>query len=298
MQKSRREALLGCVIGGAIGDAAASAFEGTLCRDLPKEFQLLNHSWEITDDTQTTLATCEALFGGKVDPELIAKSLLRWFRERRIRGAGSSTIKAMRDLSAGCHWALAGRKGEHAAGNGAAMRIAPLAFFVELDTPKGREMIRDVCRITHHNDEAYVGALATALAIRSAAISGEPAPLSDIAPCLPDSVVRDRLLSLASSESTMSIAGTATKNGTSGFVAESVPLALFAGRQASKIGFTEMVRQVIAVGGDTDTIASIAGQIAGASLGLSGLPKDLVEHLPERELAMDIAGRLADAANF
>ncbi|MBS2035746.1 ADP-ribosylglycohydrolase family protein [bacterium] len=297
MERSRKESLFGCVIGGAIGDAAASAFEGTPCRDLPEQLEDLSHSWRITDDTQMTLATCEALFGGKVDPELIENGLLKWFRARRIRGAGSSTTKALRDLAAGCHWALAGSKGEHSAGNGAAMRIAPLAFFVDLDSPEGRRMIRDVCRITHHNDEAYVGAVATALAIRSAARSAEPASLSEIASSLPDSVVRDRLLSLASFEAA-SIDDAAGRTGTSGFVAESVPLALFAGRQALTIGFAEMIRQVIMVGGDTDTIASIAGQIAGASMGLSGLPSELIHRLPEKELMMNSAQRLVEVPVF
>lgn len=86
----------------------------------------------LSDDTQLTLATCEAIIEiGRPEPEAIAKSFLRWFRERRISGVGASTLKALRDLDAGVHWTLAGRKGEMAAGNGAAMRIAPVAFLVD-----------------------------------------------------------------------------------------------------------------------------------------------------------------------
>jgi len=98
---------------------------------------------------------------------LIAENLLRWFRARRIRRMGSSTLKALRDLDAGGHWVLVGRRGEHAAGNGAAMRIAPLAFCTDPSTSLGRQMIRGVCRITHHSEEAYVGALAVVLSIHS-----------------------------------------------------------------------------------------------------------------------------------
>jgi len=58
----------------------------------------------------------------------------------------------------GTHWPLSGRSGEYAAGNGAAMRIAPLAFFVDASTRQ--QLIRDVCIITHKNDEAFVGCLA------------------------------------------------------------------------------------------------------------------------------------------
>jgi ADP-ribosyl-[dinitrogen reductase] hydrolase len=80
---------------------------------------------------------------------------------------GSSTLKAMRDLSSGVHGALAGSCGEYSAANGVAMRIAPLAFLWDPSNPSKRALIGDVCRITHHNDEAYGGALAVVLAIRS-----------------------------------------------------------------------------------------------------------------------------------
>ena len=99
-------------MGGAIGDAAASAFEGV---DSLDRSDWMDREWQITDDTQLTLATCEA---AALEPALIAESLLRWFRARRIRRMGSSTLKALRDLDAGAHWALAGRQGDQAAGNG------------------------------------------------------------------------------------------------------------------------------------------------------------------------------------
>ena len=44
--------------------------------------------------------------------------------------------------------------------DGAAMRLAPLAFVLDSDRDDDRRTIRDVCRITHRNDEAYVGGLA------------------------------------------------------------------------------------------------------------------------------------------
>lgn len=289
----KRDLILGSILGGAIGDAAGSAFEGS-CAGAPGNLDWLDQAWQITDDTQLTLATCEALTTAKVDPALIAEHLLRWFRARRISRVGASTLKALRDLDAGCHWALAGRSGDRAAGNGAAMRIAPLAFCTEPDTPKGRQLIREVCRITHHNEEAYVGAVATVLAIRKAMTGSELPLLQEIASNLPDSVVRDRLLCLAGSETTICIAEAARMNGTSGYVADSVPLALFASQQVSRIGFAEMLGQIIEVGGDTDTIASIAGQVAGAALGLSCLPGHLLERLPDRQMIMDVANRFAD----
>jgi len=76
----------GCIVGGVVG---------------------------LSDDSQLTLATCEAITQAKrVSPEQIADHFLQWYRARRITGVGASTLKALRDLDAGQHWALAGAKGE------------------------------------------------------------------------------------------------------------------------------------------------------------------------------------------
>jgi ADP-ribosyl-[dinitrogen reductase] hydrolase len=150
---SLHDRILGCLLGGAIGDAVGG---------VPERGEI-----SLSDDTQLTLATCEALQVGEVSPEAIAAAFTRWFRAGAITGVGSSTLKALRDLAAGAHWALSGARGEMAAGNGAAMRIAPLAFLLDPSDPGQRMVLRDVCRITHHSDEAYLGALAVVAAIRS-----------------------------------------------------------------------------------------------------------------------------------
>ena len=59
-----------------------------------------------------------------------------------MRSLGSSTLKALRDLAAGAHWELAGARGEYAAGTGAAMRIAPLAFLLEPGSAADRVIVR------------------------------------------------------------------------------------------------------------------------------------------------------------
>ena len=115
MREALVDTILGCIVGGAIGDAAGASFEGSPNCSSP--LVLNGADWHLTDDTQLTLATCEALTQhGTPDPAHIAASFLRWFRARRLTGLGASTLKALLDLEAGAHWALAGRKGEHAAG--------------------------------------------------------------------------------------------------------------------------------------------------------------------------------------
>ena len=109
--------------------------------------------WHLSDDTQLTLATCAAIRSARgVSPAAIAAGFTASFKAGRIRGIGASTYSALNYLAAGGHWATAGRKGEMAAGNGAAMRIAPLAFLCDPASPKDRTILRDVCRITHKGE--------------------------------------------------------------------------------------------------------------------------------------------------
>ena len=285
------EKISGCILGGAVGDAVGLPYEG---RDSPIEAVELKGK-KISDDTQLTLATCEAIIenDGIVDPSVIASRFASWHENRRISGIGASTYKALSELVAGGHWALVGRKGEYAAGNGAAMRIAPLAFCLNPKNNDARQVIRDVSRITHHNEEAYVGALAVTIAVRSA-WSGQLDLLPQIVESLPDSKVRDRLAEMAQLEIDTPLRDVARRYGCSGYVVESIPLALYGAQRVSSVGFENLMRELISVGGDTDTIASIAGQVVGTLLGEKGLPQHLFAQLQEVDLIVSLAKQFAE----
>jgi ADP-ribosylglycohydrolase len=107
--------------------------------------------------------------------------------------------------------------------------------------------------------------------------------------------VRDRLLAYATLHAGESLGEAARRYGASGYVVESVPLALFAARQVGRLGFAKMLAEVIAAGGDTDTNASLAGQVAGAALGFGGLPAELLGRLPQAEWVLGIARGFAES---
>lgn len=284
--------VVGCILGGAIGDAFGVPYEG---RRGPLVLREASH-WCLSDDTQLTLATIEAIVESSVvDPERIAAVFVDWYRRGEVSGVGSSTLKALRDLAAGGHWALSGRTGEMAAGNGAAMRIAPLAFLVDPGTQDGRKLIRDVCRITHASDEAYVGALAVVLAIRLV-LSGTWTPdlslVRIVAAELPDVRVTERLVKLAGIDPQTPPLEVAATFGCSGYVVESVPFAIYSASRAATIGFEAVIAEVVQAGGDTDTNASIAGQIAGAWLGSAAIPYALRERLPNAGSVIALARQL------
>jgi ADP-ribosyl-[dinitrogen reductase] hydrolase len=269
----QRSRILGCVLGGALGDAWGGSWEGSVGR---VSFQIPSRS-SVSDDTQLTLATCESIIEhGGVHAERLASHFATWFATGRITGMGASTLKAMGDLVGGVHWAVAGSRGEFSAGNGAAMRVAPLAFLLDPANGADRTVLRDICRITHHNDEAYVGALAVVVAIRfilAGIWSHENNLLVAVAESIPDSAVRDRIkqfhpLAISPRE-------VASQFGASGWVVDTVPLALYCAQSIAAKPLSVVLAQAIEAGGDTDTIASITGQIAGTA---SGIPADYAQH--------------------
>src|SRR5262249_2370962 len=103
-------------------------------------------------------------------------------------------------------------------------------------------------------------ALAVMLAIRSA-LNDEPNLLIAVADGLPDSRVRDRLVELSRLKETPS--DVAAKFGSSGYVVESVPLALYCAQAICVETLPNVLSAAIRAGGDTDTIASMAGPGSG-----------------------------------
>ncbi len=277
----------GCIIAGAIGDAYGSSYENIVQKKDDTTFYPFGkpieekNKWQISDDTQLTLATCEAIIENpqELKPEYFAQKYLDYYRKGKITGIGASTLKALRELEIGGHWYLVGRKGEYAAGNGAAMRIAPVAFWKDISN----QTIREICFITHKNDEAYVGALSIVIAIKSI-LSGEWTGkenlLEIIIDQIPDTKIRDRIIEINKIQNTRSLKEIG-ELGNNGYVVNSVPLALVAANKIQEIGLERMFNEIVLIGGDTDTNCSIAGQISGTLLGINNIPNELLIKLKQ-----------------
>lgn len=262
-----QEKLKSCLIYGAIGDCIGGKYEG-LKDNVYIDFDF---DWNISDDTQLTLATCEAIFDSDiVNPAKIANSFLEWYSKRKLTGLGASTLKALRELQIGGHWALVGRSGEYAAGNGAAMRIAPLAFKKGIS----RLIIKDICTITHKNDEAYCGALAIYFSIQNAlngSWKGDNDLIKLIIDELPDTRLKDRLIEFENL-SELSILEIGKQFKSTGYVVDSVPISIFAAQKINHTSISTIFTELIKIGGDTDTLCSMTGQIIGSLKGTNDLP--------------------------
>jgi len=258
----------------------------------------------ITDDTEQAVLLARLLIAGdgRVVPEAFARALLDWEADMVRRGSadllGPSTKRALDLLSQGTPPAEAGRTGTT---NGAAMRITPVAIATAPDLVPLVDAVVATSEITHNTNLGIAAAAAVAAAV-SAGIDGADLPTAlDLAERAADEGgrrghwcaggeigarirwarrwARDLAAGLADGDRGPAIgAAVYAVVGTSVAAQESV-VAAFALVEALGSSPVDALTTAAGLGGDTDTIAAIAGAILGAQHGLSGLPADLVAQL-------------------
>jgi ADP-ribosylglycohydrolase len=278
----------------------------------------------VTDDTEQAvlLATLIIEGHGRVDAAELAARLLAWEDSMRARGSldllGPSTRQALAALLAGADVAEAGQSGVT---NGAAMRITPVGIATSAgDLGVLVDRVVEASRVTHNTGVALAGAAAVAAAV-SAGIEGasvaeatqvavEAAALAagrghwvaaaDVAARIswaaglvagrgPDAA--GGVVAGGGLDEVMEIVYTLV--GTSLATQESVP-AVFAVLAAVPDDPWLACRAAASLGGDCDTIAAMAGAIAGACHGVDAFPGTVrgtvarVSHLRLDEIAGDL----------
>ncbi len=275
----------GCLLGLAVGDALGMPLEGMRATSIRNRVgrvrDFLDAPWRMlragqwTDDTKMMLCHARSIAGrGRVDVHDTAREFLAWFKSGDWRGIGGSTYEAMQRLLAGVPPEESGAKGEMAAGNGVAMRIAPVGLIDCLDLAALHEDARAVAVITHDNPEAVAGGRAVAFAVARAARGDlDPATLVDetvafVGPC---ELAGRLLLAGRFLAGKMEPAEALARLGTGGYVVETVASAFFCFLRTPR-DFEETVSRAVEGGLDTDTTGAVAGAISGAFNGLEGIP--------------------------
>jgi poly(ADP-ribose) glycohydrolase ARH3 len=181
--------------------------------------------------------------------------------------------------------------GEGSQGNGAAMRVAPLAVLYADDTAALAEAARESARVTHAHPLGVDAAVVQAAAI-AAALRGE-APLEAALAAATTAELGGRLTEAARLLDSMLEPGelaAALGNRSTGH--QSVPAAVYsaAAHESVEVAITFAVR----CGGDTDTIGAMAGAIAAARAGASAIPSHWLGALEEGPKGRSHVERLAD----
>ncbi|MEX0790715.1 MAG: ADP-ribosylglycohydrolase family protein, partial [Actinomycetota bacterium] len=163
-------------------------------------------------------------------------------------------------------------------GNGAAMRAAPAALFAFNSPDQVAQIARDSARITHAHQLGIDGAVLQAQAV-AFLLRTDPDSQLDVEAmlrCLRGSITSPRLSqSLEVIEAMLMLGATPAevvqRLGNGQVAHRCVPTALFA-FLSHPGSFTEAVLYAISLAGDTDTIASMTGVLAGARLGEDAIP--------------------------
>ena len=281
------------MLGAMIGDIAGSRFEFNNYRD--KDFDLFAKECFATDDSIMTLAVAKAIMETerRIGPsisgydsnleyfQLLAHMTARYMQEigRRYPNCGYGGMFA--------RWMFSGNPEPYNSfGNGAAMRISPAGFAARSEL-EAMCLSKTITAVTHNHEEGIKGAEAVAVAVymaRHGFLKSE----------IRDRISRDYYpLDFTVDQ----IRPTYQFNET---CQETVPQAIAAFLESTS--FEDAIRTAVSLGGDSDTIAAIAGAIAEAYYGVPGRIRDKALSYLDDELRAiyeeweDFIGR--DASRF
>ena len=258
--------------GAILGDIIGSPYEfdrGAKTKDFP----LFGRGCTYTDDSVMTIAVAEALMkaiesdaiGDEIrTKDLIIDSIRKWGKKYPNAGYGGRFRR----------WLKYGdREPYNSYGNGSAMRVSSAGWlFDDIDTT--RKVARWTAEVTHNHPEGVKGADATASAIIMARTGSSK---DEIKSFIVDRIGYDLSRSLDEIRPDYHHVESCQ---------ETVPEAVTAFLEGED--FEDTVRNAVSLGGDTDTLACIAGSMGEAFYGVadsmkekckSMLPKDMLDVL-------------------
>ena len=247
------------MIGAIIGDIVGSRFE--FHNYLSKEFTFLTPGCCFTDDSVMTCAVAQALMDSKEDfsdlSEKTVQAMQRIGQQFPNCGYGARFI----------HWMFSDDPQPYNSyGNGSAMRVSPVGFAAR-NVEDAKKLSASVTCVSHNHPEGMKGAEATAVAIVMARLGKSKAAIRSAMEGYYD-------LSTSADEYRANWQGHGRE-----ICQVSLPQALACFFEGES--YEDVIRNCISIGGDSDTIAAIAGGIAEAFYGVpEAIKAQLGEYLP------------------
>jgi len=283
-------------LGLAVGDALGATVEFMTPREIAAQYRVHDSirggGWlrlkagQVTDDTGMSLALGRAILAcdGRIEAHAVARAFDDWMRAKPV-DIGNTVRRGLLEF----------RKtgvpvmppSEHDAGNGAAMRILPVAL-ATVDQPE--EAIRAACRaqahVTHNNLLSDAACLTLVHMLHDALAGADKAAL-----------LHHHAHPLAALHPEFAFRSGKQVANPSGYVADTLR-AVFQALFDSD-DFESCLIDVVNRGGDADTTGALAGMLAGALYGPQAIPKHWLRALDPavRAACEDQALRLLAFAN-
>ncbi len=237
------------MLGALIGDIVGSVYEWRNCKS--KEFPFFQPDCRMTDDSVMTAAVASALL--QTDPSdeegfrnTLVSEMQRLGRMHPRAGYGARFER----------WLQAEEpQPYHSLGNGSGMRVSPVAWVAD-SMEQCQRLARISAEVTHNHPDGIAGALVVAGAVYLARMGESKETIRDyITQYYPLDFTLDAIREDYAFDVTC---------------AGSVPQAMEAFLEATD--FEDTIRNAISIGGDSDTIAAMAGAVAAA---FYGVPREI-----------------------
>lgn len=281
---------LGAVVGLAVGDAIGTTLEGSNRGPVDTPRGMIGggphnlEAGEWTDDTAMALCLLDSLVakGPRVDQSDLMRRFAKWMQHGdnscngRAFDIGWTTKGSIFEfLTTGDP--VSGPTGRDGAGNGGIMRLAPAVVANRHDVDAAARAARRQSETTHGAPQCIEGADLLARILQHLIVAGEMTSF-------PVSGDRGRtyreldVVALADGSYRHRDRGEIRSTG---YVVDTLGAALWSHHVSDD--FESAVTNAVNLGGDTDTVGAVTGQIAGAAYGLSGIPVRWLERLAWRE---------------
>ncbi len=238
------------ILGAIAGDIIGSIYEVRNVRST--DFPLFTDGSDFTDDTVLTIAVADAILNKKE----FGQTIWEYGRKHRNRGYGGMFIRWLQERTP---------KPYGSYGNGSAMRVSPVGFACST-MEEVLDMAKRSAEVTHNHPEGIKGAQATAAAIFLAKINTSKKDIREYI-----ALRFGYNLDFTLDDIRPHYEFNATCQG-------SVPEAIVAFLESED--YEDAVRLGISIGGDSDTIACIAGGIAAAYY--KHIPDEIIDPVLDR----------------
>ncbi len=289
-----------------MGDSIGLPFEGLAPKliarrlKLPLEHHLVFGRGMVSDDTDHTVFVAQALIEAGDNAEKFGRVLANRLKCWLLcfpAGCGLATLRSILRLYCGVPRS---RSGVVSAGNGAAMRSALIGVVYAQDADLRARFVEASSHITHRDPRAVFGAKAVAELAAFLTMSQDRPSLAQLEQILRDSgtgpdweeAVQRTLAACGSGNLDLALTDRGRQKGVSGYVLETIPAAV-AAWYIHFGDFRATIEVVVRLGGDTDTVGSIAGSLAGISCGRAGIPETWLNRLVDLPHGVDYLSGLA-----
>lgn len=304
----------GSLLGFAIGDALGAPIEDTVRNEIESNRPISAYTKAVTahplthlepgqysDETQVMLAVAESLVKCKgFSPDDLGHRFIDWFQLQKLRSSwrfpSNTMMKACRKLSSGAHWSASGYP---SVGSIPCVRSIPISLLYWRHPILLKNAIEKSCQITHTDPRVIAGAMIISAAIKMGLEEAEPSPdlIINLAIEKSQAYAQEIPKRLKTVRDCLRMEPSAALQliGNTGFCMEAIPASLFFFFRNPK-RFDDLIIEAANAGGDSDSIAAVAGAIFGAFNGIGSIPTRWLKPLEDMERIKQLGCDLARLA--